>query len=175
MKQLLDGFSEFAVINQTGTAALIDFFTVLRWLPDFMLPAQKRAKYPFAVERKFTSDTGSTRSTVSKKAKLVYVSVSIWRGSKIKRVSVMIKPDISLARCSRLEAIQQAALSMLSSRQCSVSQTSKRKPKRKSTESSAKTAYHLWMMKQTSSISAAAPEKPSDGCPPRPSVPSPGQ
>jgi cytochrome P450 len=52
MKQLFDGFSEFAAINQTGTAALIDFFPVLRWLPDFLLPAQKRAKGLFAVEKK---------------------------------------------------------------------------------------------------------------------------
>ncbi|EEA28673.1 hypothetical protein EYB25_000407 [Talaromyces marneffei] len=44
MKQLFDGFSEFAEINQTGTAALIDFFPLLRRLPDFMLPTQKKAK-----------------------------------------------------------------------------------------------------------------------------------
>jgi hypothetical protein len=44
MKQLFDGFTEFAAINQTGTAALIDFFPWLRRLPDFVLPAQKKAK-----------------------------------------------------------------------------------------------------------------------------------
>lgn len=44
MKQLFDGFSEFANINQTGTAALIDFFPLLRKLPDFILPTQKKAK-----------------------------------------------------------------------------------------------------------------------------------
>ena len=44
MKQLFDGFAEFAAINQTGTAALIDFFPWLRKLPDFVLPAQKKAK-----------------------------------------------------------------------------------------------------------------------------------
>lgn len=44
MKQLFDGFAEFADINQTGTAALIDFFPWLRRLPDFVLPAQKKAK-----------------------------------------------------------------------------------------------------------------------------------
>lgn len=44
MKQLFDGFSEFAEINQTGTAALIDFFPWLRKLPDFVLTAQKKAK-----------------------------------------------------------------------------------------------------------------------------------
>jgi hypothetical protein len=44
MKQLFDGFSEFAAINQTGTAAIIDFFPWLRKLPEFLLPAQKKAK-----------------------------------------------------------------------------------------------------------------------------------
>lgn len=44
MQQLFDGFSEFAEINQTGAAALIDFFPWLRRLPDFVLPTQKRAK-----------------------------------------------------------------------------------------------------------------------------------
>ncbi|EHY61259.1 hypothetical protein HRR80_009080 [Exophiala dermatitidis] len=44
MKQLFDGFNEFAEMNQTGTAALIDFYPLLRKLPDFLLPAQKRAK-----------------------------------------------------------------------------------------------------------------------------------
>ncbi|KAK3081202.1 hypothetical protein LTR53_020482, partial [Teratosphaeriaceae sp. CCFEE 6253] len=44
LRQLFDGFNEFAKINQTGTAALIDFFPVLRWLPDFILPTQGRAK-----------------------------------------------------------------------------------------------------------------------------------
>ena len=44
IQQLFEGFNEFAEINQTGTAALIDFFPVLRQLPDFVLPTQKRAK-----------------------------------------------------------------------------------------------------------------------------------
>ncbi|KAK6382768.1 hypothetical protein LTS17_003437 [Exophiala oligosperma] len=44
MKQLFDGFTEFAKLNQTGTAALIDFFPWLRMLPDFALPTQKFAK-----------------------------------------------------------------------------------------------------------------------------------
>lgn len=44
MKQLFEGFSEFAEINQTGTAALVDFYPILRKLPDFLLPAQKKAK-----------------------------------------------------------------------------------------------------------------------------------
>ncbi|GAB7348630.1 hypothetical protein MBLNU459_g7004t1 [Dothideomycetes sp. NU459] len=51
MKQLFDGFNEFAAINQTGTAALIDFFPILRWLPDFLNPTQKKAKELFRVER----------------------------------------------------------------------------------------------------------------------------
>lgn len=45
MKQLFDGFSEFAAINQTGTAAIVDFFPWLgRRLPDFLLPTQRKAK-----------------------------------------------------------------------------------------------------------------------------------
>ncbi|KAK5128967.1 hypothetical protein LTR85_000300 [Meristemomyces frigidus] len=44
MKQLFDGFSEFAEINQTGTAALIDFYPPLRKLPSFILPTQERAR-----------------------------------------------------------------------------------------------------------------------------------
>lgn len=44
MKQLFDGFSEFSTLNQTGTAAIIDFFPWLRNLPDFLLPTQKKAK-----------------------------------------------------------------------------------------------------------------------------------
>jgi cytochrome P450 len=52
MKQLFDGFSEFAVINQTGTAALIDFFPPLRWLPSFILPTQARARHLHEVEKK---------------------------------------------------------------------------------------------------------------------------
>jgi cytochrome P450 len=42
--QLFNGFSEFAEINQTGTAAIIDFFPWLRYLPDFLLPTQRKAK-----------------------------------------------------------------------------------------------------------------------------------
>lgn len=44
MKQLFDGFSEFSDINQTGTAAIIDFFPFLGWLPEFLIPAQRKAK-----------------------------------------------------------------------------------------------------------------------------------
>lgn len=51
MKQLFDGFSEFAEINQTGTAGLVDFYPVLRRLPDFLLPTQKEAKRLHQVEK----------------------------------------------------------------------------------------------------------------------------
>ncbi|RBR05965.1 hypothetical protein FVER53590_13927 [Fusarium verticillioides] len=44
LMQLFDGFAEFAEINQTGIAALLDSFPVLRKLPDFLLPVQKKAK-----------------------------------------------------------------------------------------------------------------------------------
>lgn len=51
MMQLFDGFSEFANINQTGTAALIDFFPWLRNLPEFLLPLQRKAKELHNVEK----------------------------------------------------------------------------------------------------------------------------
>ncbi|KAH8906486.1 putative cytochrome P450 [Coniochaeta sp. PMI_546] len=44
MKQLFEGFSDFAELNQTGMAAIVDFFPWLRNLPDFLLPAAKKAK-----------------------------------------------------------------------------------------------------------------------------------
>lgn len=44
LMQLFDGFAEFAEINQTGIAALLDSFPILRRLPDFLLPAQRKAK-----------------------------------------------------------------------------------------------------------------------------------
>lgn len=44
MQQLFDGFSEFAQLNQTGMAAIVDFFPRLRNLPDFLLPARQKAK-----------------------------------------------------------------------------------------------------------------------------------
>ena len=52
IQQLFEGFGEFAEINQTGTAALIDFFPLLRNLPDFILPTQKKAKELHKHERK---------------------------------------------------------------------------------------------------------------------------
>lgn len=51
MKQLFDGFSEFAEINQTGAAALVDYYPILRRLPDFLLPAQKKAKMLHQAEK----------------------------------------------------------------------------------------------------------------------------
>ncbi|OQO10321.1 hypothetical protein B0A48_04679 [Cryoendolithus antarcticus] len=51
MQQLFDGFSEFADINQTGPAALIDFFPLLRRLPDFLLPTKAKAKALHKAER----------------------------------------------------------------------------------------------------------------------------
>ncbi|KAI6765051.1 hypothetical protein HG531_012150 [Fusarium graminearum] len=44
LMQLFDGFADFAEINQTGIAALLDTFPILRRLPDFLLPVQKKAK-----------------------------------------------------------------------------------------------------------------------------------
>lgn len=51
MKQLFEGFSEFAEMAQTGTAALIDFFPWLRTLPDWASPTQRKAKAMFEKER----------------------------------------------------------------------------------------------------------------------------
>jgi hypothetical protein len=42
--QLFKGFEEFSVLNQTGTAAMIDYFPILRWLPDFVLRTQAYAR-----------------------------------------------------------------------------------------------------------------------------------
>ncbi|KAK3335186.1 cytochrome P450 [Cercophora scortea] len=51
MQQLFDGFSEFAELNQTGAAGLVDFFPVLRSLPEFLLPAKKKARELHALEK----------------------------------------------------------------------------------------------------------------------------
>lgn len=51
MMQLFDGFAEFAEINQTGAAGLVDFFPVLRQLPDLLLPTRKKAKELHRVEK----------------------------------------------------------------------------------------------------------------------------
>lgn len=42
--QLFEGFSEFADLNQTGVAALLDSFPMLRKLPEFFLPLQQKAR-----------------------------------------------------------------------------------------------------------------------------------
>ncbi|KAL1885839.1 hypothetical protein Plec18167_001335 [Paecilomyces lecythidis] len=52
MKQLFEGFSEFSEINQTGIAALVDFFPILRSLPDFLVKAQRKAKQLHMAEKK---------------------------------------------------------------------------------------------------------------------------
>lgn len=44
MKQLFQGFSEFAEMTLTPGAAFADFFPWMRYLPDFLLPVRKRAK-----------------------------------------------------------------------------------------------------------------------------------
>ncbi|KAE8442354.1 hypothetical protein EG329_003425 [Mollisiaceae sp. DMI_Dod_QoI] len=51
LRQLFEGFSEFAIINQTGTAALIDFFPFLRRLPEFVLPTQAKARRLHEIEK----------------------------------------------------------------------------------------------------------------------------
>ena len=51
MQQLFNGFNEFAEINQTGLAALLEFYPILRKLPDIIVPAQKKAKELHRVER----------------------------------------------------------------------------------------------------------------------------
>ncbi|KAK3392724.1 cytochrome P450 [Podospora didyma] len=44
MKQLFDGFSEFAELNMAGSAGLVDFFPFIQKLPDFLLPAVRKGK-----------------------------------------------------------------------------------------------------------------------------------
>ncbi|KAM0235931.1 hypothetical protein ACHAP5_009532 [Fusarium lateritium] len=44
LMQLFDGFSEFADLNQTGIAALLESFPPLRKLPNFLVPVQRKAK-----------------------------------------------------------------------------------------------------------------------------------
>lgn len=56
MMQLFDGFSEFADLNQTGIAALVDFFPLLRKLPDFLLPAVRKARDLHKKEKKLYLD-----------------------------------------------------------------------------------------------------------------------
>ncbi|KAK5652310.1 hypothetical protein OQA88_10660 [Cercophora sp. LCS_1] len=56
MMQLFDGFSEFADLNQTGIAALVDFFPLLRKLPEFLLPAVRKARELHRKEKKLYLD-----------------------------------------------------------------------------------------------------------------------
>ena len=51
MQQLFEGFENFAVLNQTGTAALIDFYPILRYLPDFLVPVRQQARALHAREK----------------------------------------------------------------------------------------------------------------------------
>ncbi|KAJ4401485.1 hypothetical protein N0V91_007919 [Didymella pomorum] len=51
MKQLFEGFSDFADLNQTGAAGLVDFFPWLRRLPDAVLPVQRKAKQLHKAEK----------------------------------------------------------------------------------------------------------------------------
>ncbi|KFY21112.1 hypothetical protein V491_03152 [Pseudogymnoascus sp. VKM F-3775] len=51
LQQLFSGFEKFAVLNQTGTAAIIDYYPVLRYLPDFILSAQAKARELHRIEK----------------------------------------------------------------------------------------------------------------------------
>jgi hypothetical protein len=51
MKQLFEGFSEFADLNQTGPTALVDFLPWLRKLPASVLPVQRKAKELHTAEK----------------------------------------------------------------------------------------------------------------------------
>ncbi|KAH8807119.1 putative cytochrome P450 oxidoreductase [Xylogone sp. PMI_703] len=44
IQQFFSGFEQFAIVNQTGTAAIVDYFPLLRRLPDWLLSTQKKAK-----------------------------------------------------------------------------------------------------------------------------------
>ncbi|KJX93979.1 hypothetical protein TI39_contig4229g00018 [Zymoseptoria brevis] len=57
VKQLFNGFSEFADINQTGVAALLDAFPLLRKLPETLLPVQKKAKELHKAKKEIKEDT----------------------------------------------------------------------------------------------------------------------
>ena len=64
MKELFENFEEFTVLNQAGTAALIDYFPILQWLPGFIFPTQRQARQLFkrtrALHRKHWLATKST-------------------------------------------------------------------------------------------------------------------
>ncbi|KAF1949794.1 cytochrome P450 [Byssothecium circinans] len=44
LKQLFHGFEKFSQVTGTDTAALLDLFPILRWLPDAVLPMRRYAK-----------------------------------------------------------------------------------------------------------------------------------
>ncbi|KAK1782024.1 cytochrome P450 [Copromyces sp. CBS 386.78] len=44
IQQFFNGFEQFSELNRTGIANLVDFFPIIRYLPDFLLPARKEAK-----------------------------------------------------------------------------------------------------------------------------------
>ncbi len=52
MQQLFTEFAKFSDLNQTGTAALIDFFPLLRYLPSFLNQTQKKAQQHHQREKK---------------------------------------------------------------------------------------------------------------------------
>lgn len=51
LMQLFDGFSEFADLNQTGAAALLDAFPLLRSIPEALNPTHRLAKKLHAKEK----------------------------------------------------------------------------------------------------------------------------
>ncbi|KAI1121293.1 cytochrome P450 [Nemania abortiva] len=54
--QVFEGFYNFGLLAQTGAAAFADFFPVLRYLPDFMIPTKARAKALHRKEMKMYLD-----------------------------------------------------------------------------------------------------------------------
>ncbi|KAI0468450.1 cytochrome P450 [Xylaria cf. heliscus] len=54
--QVFEGFHNFGVLAQTGAAAFADFFPLLRYLPDFMIPTKARAKALHKKEMKMYLD-----------------------------------------------------------------------------------------------------------------------
>ncbi|KAI8948568.1 cytochrome P450 [Xylaria longipes] len=54
--QVFEGFHNFGLLAQTGTAAFADFFPLLRYLPDFMIPTKARAKALHLKEKKMYLD-----------------------------------------------------------------------------------------------------------------------
>jgi hypothetical protein len=48
--QLFKGFAEYAELNSVGTSALMDFYPILRWIPDILSPTKRLAKKLYKVE-----------------------------------------------------------------------------------------------------------------------------